>query len=381
MVRRVRAGESYRQVARTLRVSVSVVVRWVERAGGQRLDRVDWGDRSRRPKHMRQTSAPVVRAILRAREWLQRHEALGEYGAAAIRRHLLAGGMEVPSERTIARWVARSGRAPPARIRRLAPPLGWYLPRVAHAHAELDRVDVIEGLRLQNYGTFEVLNALSLRGGLPGSHVAKRITTVAVRTWLQQHWERHGRPDYVQFDNDTIFSGAHAQRNYMGRLVHWCLCVGVVPVFAPPYETGFQAAVEAYNRHWQQRVWHRWHHRSMRGLTRRSNAFVRAYHHREIQRRPLMQSLRKAWINPLHEPIESTLILLRRLDENGALKLFAQSTKVDPDWAHRLVRCEVNVIKQTVKIYRISRSDPHYQPALATRRISMRLVPWWKPPR
>ena len=378
MVRRVRAGQSYRQVARTLRVSASAVARWVQRAADQRLDRVDWGDLSRRPKRVHQTSVWLVRAILRAREWLQRHDALGEYGAAAIRRHLLARGLEVPSERTIARWVARSGQTPPSRVRRLAPPLGWYLPRVANAHAELDRVDVIEGLRLQNYGTLEVLNALSLRGGLPGSHVAKRITSVVVRTWLQQHWERHGRPDYVQFDNDTIFSGAHAQRNYMGRLVHWCLCVGVVPVFAPLYETGFQAAVEAYNRHWQQRVWHRWHHRTLRGLTRRSNAFVRAYHQRETQRRPSMQSLRREWSEPQREPIETTLILLRRLNENGALKLFAKSVKVDPNWAHRLVRCEVNVTKQRVQIYRISRSDPHHQPALATRRISMRLVPWWK---
>lgn len=379
MVRLVRAGQSYRQVGRTLRVSVSVVARWVKRAGMQRLERVDWRDRSHRPVQIKQTEAPIVQAIMRARQWLQNHDALGEYGPGAIRRHLLARGMEVPSERTIARWVARRRGPTPKRHRRLAPPPGWYLPRVVQSHAELDRVDVIEGLRLQNIGTLEVLNALSLHGGLPGSHVAQRITSVRVRTWLSEHWRVHGRPDYVQFDNDTIFSGAHAQRNYLGRLVHWCLCVGVIPVFAPPYETGFQAAVEAYNRHWQQRVWHRWRHRTMRGLRRRSNAFVDAYRRREKQRRKLCLNLRHSCGEPMREPIEPIVILLRRLDDHGHLKLFARTLKVDAQWANRLVRCEVNTATQSLKIYRLSRSDPHYQPILTTRRIDMRLVSWWKP--
>lgn len=381
MVRLVRAGQSYRQVARTLRVSVSVVARWVQRAGKLRLDRVDWRDRSHRPVHLTQTEVSTQKAIMRARHWLQKHDDLGEYGPAAIRRHLLGQGIDAPSERTIARWVARLSPCPAKRPRRLAPPKGWFLPRVAQATAELDRVDVIEGLRLKDFGTFEVLNALSLHGSLPGSHIAERITTAEVRQWLEGHWQHHGRPDYVQFDNDTIFSGAHARRDYLGRLVHWCLCLNVIPVFAPPYESGFQAAIEAYNRHWQERVWHRWKHRTMRGLRRRSVAFVRAYDRRQLERGGGRNVPRRETVVAAREPIASVVILLRRLNEDGALKLFGRTMRIDGNWAHRLVRCEVDTCEQTVQFFRLSRSNPHYQPALERRKINMRLVPWWKPVR
>src|SRR6266513_1522451 len=52
MVSAVRRGEALRQVARRFRVSVSTVHYWVDRADGQRLARVDWGDRSHRPHNI-----------------------------------------------------------------------------------------------------------------------------------------------------------------------------------------------------------------------------------------------------------------------------------------------------------------------------------------
>ena len=59
---------------------------WVERAKGQRLDRVDWSNRSRAPKRTRRTNATIEQQVLTIREWLKDHSILGEYGAAAIRR-------------------------------------------------------------------------------------------------------------------------------------------------------------------------------------------------------------------------------------------------------------------------------------------------------
>ena len=44
MVTAMQAGESLRAVARSLRVSLRTVQRWVTRAGRRRLDRVDWAD-------------------------------------------------------------------------------------------------------------------------------------------------------------------------------------------------------------------------------------------------------------------------------------------------------------------------------------------------
>src|SRR5665213_3595372 len=109
MVQAVRAGRSYRDVARRFRVGVATVYLWVERARGRSLDRVDWADRPDRPHRVRRTEPDVVRTILRLRRHLVRHDALGEHGPWAIHRQLLAEGQRAPCARTIARWLARCG--------------------------------------------------------------------------------------------------------------------------------------------------------------------------------------------------------------------------------------------------------------------------------
>lgn len=358
-------------------MSLSTISHWVRHAGDERLDRVDWSGRSRRPRrNPRAYAAKVVQAALKARRWLRRYDALGDYGPAAIRSRLLQLGQTAPCERTIARWVAQA-EPQATSARPVHPPRGWYLSRVAAATAELDRVDVVEGLRLARRGHIEVLNCISLWESLPGSHPATRITTLETMQWLESHWRAHGRPHYVQFDNDTIFSGAHARRDYLGRLVHWCLCLDVIPVFTPPLEKGFQAAIEAYNRRWQERVWQRWRHPSLGKLRQRSDAFVAAF--TERKRRDL--ELRRDWIEPAREPVASEVVLLRRLDPNGRLTLCAQRLNISSQWAHRLARCQIDVGTQMAHFYRLSRRDPHYQTHLAKRKINLRLVPWWKPSR
>jgi hypothetical protein len=243
----------------------------------------------------------------------------------------------------------------------------------------LDQIDIVEGLQLRGATAVEVLNVLSLWGRLAASWPQPRVRTDAVLRGLRAHWQRWGRPDYLQCDNDTVFSGAHAQRAYLGRLVHWCLCVGVTPVFTPPYEFGFQAGIEAYNRRWQERVWRRWRHRNHTALRERSAAFVQAYIARQDRSQPAPG--RRPWQGEVREaPAESKVQLLRRLDDRGAVVLFAQSLKVGAHWAHRLVRCEVSVDRQRVNVYALQRRNPTQQPLLATRKLNCRLVPWHTKP-
>jgi hypothetical protein len=320
----------------------------------------------------------VVRAILRARRWLSRHDALGEHGPGAIRRYLLGQRLAVPCERTIARWLAFHGASGRERWRRPPPPKGWYLPGVAASVAELDSCDIVEGLRLRGARRVEALNILSLWGARADTLVADRISTDRTVAALQARWKRQGRPTFLQCDNDTVFTGAHAQRAYLGRLVHWCLCVGVVPVFTPPGELGFQAAIEAYNRRWQERVWRRWRHRDLPALQRRSAAFVAAYSSRQQSGARAHPLPRHPWQAPTREPRLHRLVLLRRLDERGGLVLCAQHVRVAPRWAHRLVRCEVDVHRQRVRFFGLRRRDPHTQPLLAERALRVRLVPWYQ---
>lgn len=382
MVQAVRAGMSYRRAASRWQVAVSTVAMWVLRARGMPLAKVEWADRSRRPHHNAQrSSAAVLKAIRRGRFYLKDHDALGEYGPAAIRRWLLAQELPVPSERTIARWLAKWGLSGRERWRRPAPPKGWYLPDVAAGLAELDSADVVEGLRLAGRGRIEVLNIHGLWDGLADSHPAERICSREVRQALEQRWRERGCPRYVQFDNDTIFTGAHVQRDYFGRLVHWCQCLGIVPVFTPPALLGFQGMIEAYNRRWQERVWHRWHHRNLAHLRRRSAAFIQAYTQRQRHLHGQAGDLRHPWQEPRQEPAAVPIIALRRLDDCGNVTLCAQRLHIAPYWAGRLVRCEIDVPTQSVTVFGLRRADPHHQPKLARRRLRVRLVQWHNPPK
>src|SRR6266571_3439115 len=111
MVEQVRAGVGMREVARAFRASLSVVQRWVGRADGQRLDRVDWNSKATSTIRPINRTAPGVEAlILTLREQLAKTSDLGEHGAEAIRAALLELGLEKPpSVRTVGRVLERSG--------------------------------------------------------------------------------------------------------------------------------------------------------------------------------------------------------------------------------------------------------------------------------
>src|SRR5262249_25692509 len=159
MVAAVRRGRSLRAVAHQFGVGVATVAHWVEQATGQRLDRVDWSNRSRAPHKTRRILTSVEDLVLKARRDLALGD-LGAIGADVIRQALLdQGAAQVPSLRTINRILARRGALDGRhRTRRPPPPKGWYLPDVAETSAELDSFDIVEGLVIKDGPHVEVLN-------------------------------------------------------------------------------------------------------------------------------------------------------------------------------------------------------------------------------
>jgi hypothetical protein len=119
MVAAVRRGASLRAVAHRFRVGVATVQLWVQHPRHQRLDRMDRADRPPIPRTIRRTDAALEDLVLTRRRELKDTSALGEFGAAAIRRELLQRGIPtVPSRRTISgcwrgggRWMPASGSA------------------------------------------------------------------------------------------------------------------------------------------------------------------------------------------------------------------------------------------------------------------------------
>lgn len=371
MVTLVRSGVSQRAVARRYGVSLCMVQRWVARAQGKRLDRVVWTDQlqGRRPGANR-TSAAMEALVLQRRQELRQESALGEFGAVAVHRSLHQQGIgRLPSIRTIGRIFARRGQVDGReRIRRPAPPVGWYLPALAAGQVELDQVDLVEGLKIKDGPLVEVLNLVSLHGGLVASWPpAAALTARAVQRALIAHWRYWGLPGYVQFDNDTLFQGPHHLPDVIGRVVRLCLSLGVVPVFAPPRETGFQASIENYNGLWQAKVWSRFEHASLDALQQRSTQYVTAHRRRTATRRevaPTRQPFPKGWRLDLQVHPQGQLIFIRRTSPTGEVTLLGRTFLVDPHWVSRLVRCEVLLHKGKIRFFQLRRRAPKEQPLL-----------------
>lgn len=370
MVEAVRRGASVRVAAKRFGVSHPTVIYWLRHAEGKRLHRVDWSDRPRGPrKPANRTPRDLERLVLTIRRQLKKHSVLGEFGAEAIHRALLErDSQNLPSTRTIGRILDRSGALDGRRrIRRAAPPPGWYLPELADAEAELDSFDVIEDLVIKGGVNVDVLTGISLHGALPVAWPKAGITAINTVECLISHWREFGLPTYAQFDNDTRFQGPHQHPDAIGRVIRLCLSLGVTPVFAPPRETGFQAAIENFNGRWQVVVWSRFRHRSRADVRRRSDAYLAARRVRaaaRIEAAPPRRPFPKRWRLDLEASLRGRIIFLRRTDEGGGVNLLARHFHVDRLWLHRLVRAEVDLEGAVIRFYALRRREPEWQPML-----------------
>lgn len=367
MVKAVRAGMSMRQAEHEFGFSKSAVERWVTRAHGKRLDRVDLSDR-KPGRAWNRTHFDVEQRISELRIEL-RESVLGEFGAKAIRSALEAEVERVPSEAAINRVLARFGLQDGVRrIRRPAPPKGWYLPTVVARRVELDCFDFIEDLKIADGPLIDVLTAKSLHGSLTDAWAMPQSTKGTIPRLLQR-WERDGLPRYAQFDNGNVFQGAHHHANAVGAVSRLCLQLNVVPVFVPPLEHGMQNTIESFNALWQAKVWQRHRVSAVSELQRCSDHYIAAHRARTQslaeaapRRRPMPRVFK---FNP-HAPLRGQMIFIRRSDEGGRVNMLGQRFEVSRQWRHRLVRCEVSFHHRRIDCFALRRLAPTEQPLLVT---------------
>jgi len=369
MVAAVRRGQSLRAVAGQFGVGVATVSHWVERAKGQRLDRVDWSDRSRVPRKTRRTDSSMEDLVLKTRGDLARGD-LGAIGADPIRQALLDQGVATaPSARTINRILGRRGALDGRkRTRRPPPPTGWYLPEVAATKAELDQIDIVEGLVIRDGPQVEVLNGCSLHGGLVASWpVASPVTAAMAVHSLTGHWRQVGLPGYAQFDNDMIFHGTHRYPDAWGRVIRLCLSLGVVPVLVPPRETGFQAMIESYNGWWQAKVWSRFQHADLEDLQGHSRRYVAALLKQRaarVEAAPDRRAFPAGWELDLKKRPRGRVVYLRRSNALSEITLLGKNWPLGQTWPSRLVRCEVDLDKDKIRFFTLRRKEPTCQPQI-----------------
>jgi len=364
-------------VARRFGIALRTVQRWVQRAERQRLDRVDFDNRPTTPTRTRRVPADIEALVLDTRRYLQQDSALGEFGAEAIHRHLDEQPLpSLPSVRTIGRILARHGVLDARRrIRRPAPAPGWYLPDLVSRQCELDAFDVVEDIPLLQQEDADVvhagdahsLNAVSLHGRLVAAWPRQSITTDFILDMLQHHWRQHGLPTYAQFDNDTRFQGPHNVPDALGRVIRLCLALDIVPVFAPPRETGFQAAIESFNGLWQAKVVHRFQPATLAKLQERSERYILAARRRHVLRidaAPTRRSFPDPWRFDFQAHPVGRMVFVRRTNDHGTIQLLGRSFVVDTRWIRRLVRAEFLLDQDLLRIHALRRAQPTEQPIL-----------------
>lgn len=363
MVEAVRQGNSARSVASDLRVSLDTVQRWVRRAGEKPLDFVDWTDRPDIPYLVaNRTAAETEESVLSLRAEMEK-SALGECGAEAIHREMIERGFrDVPCTRTINRILSRHGVFDcRPRIRHAPPPRGWYLPDVACGRAEIDQFDIVSGLVIEGKGEVEVLNVISLHGSLVGSWPRSSIDARFTSSAMIEHWSSFGCPAYAQFDNDTRFQGPHQHRDAISRVMRLCLSLQITPVFVPPRETGFQAAIESFNNRWQRKVWDRFHHEALEALQSCSQRYIAAARTRHAVRQesaPARHPVPEDFEIDLQAHPQGKVIFLRRADEHAQVSVLGHIFNVRDLWPHRLVRAEVNLSQRSIQFYSLRRREP-----------------------
>lgn len=356
-------------MARQFAVSLATVQLWVQRAQGKPLEQVNWEDSSHTPHQQPlKTSETVEKRILETRRELAQHSDLGEFGAHAIRAHLLEHPdlkEQTPSVPTINRILRRNGLFDARRrVRRKPPVPGWYLPEVAARKAEIDETDFVEGLYLEGGQELCALNLISLHGGWCASWLNDNMQAPFVRASLIAHWRQFGLPDYAQFDNGNVFTGPKQHPDTIGTVVRMCLSLEVTPVFAVPREFGIQSAIECFNNLWQQKVWQRFHFENLQEAQSRSDRYVLAVHGKRRQRQesaPLRRAFPTDWAEPVRLHRQGQILFLRRTSGQGCVELLGREYPVDIHWCNRLVRCEVDLLSDQVRVYGLRRQAPDEQ--------------------
>src|SRR6202790_3196972 len=184
---------------------------------------------------------------------------------------------------------------------------------------------------------------------------------------LMAHWRLVGWPGYAQFDNDMIFHGTHRYPDALGQVIRLCLSLGVVPVFVPPRETGFQAMIESYNGWWQAKVWSRFQHANLEDVQGHSRKYVDALLKQRAARleaAPDRRAFPAGWKLSLKKRPRGRLVFLRRSNGSSEVSVLGRNWPLGQVWPNRLVRCEVDLDKDKIRFFTLRRKEPTSQPQI-----------------
>jgi putative transposase len=359
-VQRHLGGESVTAICRSLRRSRVWFYKWWGRYAGQSGQW--WIDQLRRPRHPgRAVPKQIEVRILQLRDHL---EAEGLFcGAQAVRWSLEDEGIQpLPSERTIARIIARHGRVRRRKGRYV--PKGKRYPDVSGAQAgQVHQTDFVGPCYLSGGPRFYSLNTMDVATNRCAVEPVERRSDAISAIW--NTWLRLGLPRYQQVDNEWVFLGSPAHPRAMGKLIRLCVLMGVEPLFIPLGEPWRNGVVEKFNDHWRQRFYGRVTLPDFPGLRAESRAFEyrhnTRYRYSKLGGKTPQQALeRQAGTVRYPEqdhppdlrqkPEDGRYHLIRFIRSDGLLDIFGERFLLPPEAVYEYVWATVDVASQRVQV-------------------------------
>jgi len=238
-------------------------------------------ERSRAPKRQaRQTAPAVVRAVLRARDRLDRRRTFKGAGADAVAWELeLARVRPRPALRTIERILQRAGRtrrAPAIAHERSA--AAYPYPR-AEGPGDLQESDLVGPRHLRTPKgpvRFFDFHTVDVAGGGAATWQGPDKSAESFCCYLTEcAWPRLGLPLIWQVDNEAALAGFPPAGRIFTQPVRLALLLGVEVRFIPEGEPGRNADIESFNALWQARVLRRFETPGLARLGAVSDRFER----------------------------------------------------------------------------------------------------------
>lgn len=330
LIHLLRSEKTPYEAAQELGRSVAWCYKWkarYEQAGWEGLK-----ERSRAPRHVaRKTGERVRQEILRVRSELEAEAAdkdkLGYIGADAIYGHLYASGLNpLPGVSTIERILRQAGATKPhlpkAEAEVQYPQLN---PTAPH---QLTQVDIVPHY-LTGGESIACFNSLDVVSRFPSGKQYAEKRSLDAADFLIHIWHEAGFSEYVQFDNESCFSGGYKHPGVIGKVVRLALYVGVQPVFSPFYHPESNGFVERFHQDYSAFVWKKEHLENLSAVRQRSALFFPTYQHSrhhsglagksplEIQRALPVRKLPANFCLPNKLPITTGQVhFLRAVDKN-----------------------------------------------------------------
>jgi len=318
---------------------------------------------SRRPHHVAgRYEARTRQFVVQARRRLLKRK-VGLIGPKAIQQELRAANLlrRIPSISTIRRMLHERGL-----IKQPRPPEAVYYPQPAPTdHYVLHAMDWT-ARSLQGGPKVFAFHTIDLHTHAFQQTISPDKSGLTVRQHALKAWQTLGVPDGLQMDNDAAFCGGYKTPRVFGEFVRLCLYLGIEPIFIPVGEPKRNGLVERLHGLWSRSFWNRRHFHSVSHVKRASPQFQAWYAHRyhppalngrspaQAQQQVIRCRLTETEIRALPDDLPLTagrIHFIRRVDEDGLIRLLNETWKVDKRLAGHYVWATIITHKQRLEIY------------------------------